>query len=60
MIKIIYAVLLSAVLVISMSGCGSKEETKAEHPTSKESVKSDHPTSEKPAKAEHPTSEHPK
>lgn len=43
MIKIICAVLLSAVVVISLSGCGSKDEaTRSDHPTSEQST-SEHP-----------------
>ena len=64
MIKIICAVVLLAVLLIPLSGCGSNcqtaksEHPKSDHPTS-ELAKSDHPTSEHP-KSDHPTSEHPK
>jgi len=48
MIKIMYVVLLSAILVVSISGCGSKEGTQDDHPALENST------------SEHPTSEHPK
>ena len=64
MIKAISAVLLSALLVVFLLGCGDEgQETvgQPEHPTAQESTteQPEHPTSEEstPEQAEHPTSE---
>ncbi len=75
MIKAIGVVLMSALLLVFLAGCGQSEQpakpgqpAKTEHPTAApakpeqpkaEPAKPEQPKSE-PAKPEHPKSEHPK
>lgn len=64
MIKVISRVLLSAILLMFLAGCGQSDQpakpaqpSKTEHPTA-EQVKPEHPKAEHP-KAEQPKPEHP-
>lgn len=68
MIKKLSVLILSALFLVSLSGCGKKEEpakkeppkaeeTKAEHPKAEE-TKAEHPKAEE-TKAEQPKSDHP-
>ena len=68
MIKKLSVVILAALLLVSLSSCGKKdqpaksdlpkaEETKADHPKAEE-TKADHPKAEE-TKSENPTPDHP-